>query len=470
MKGAFDLAVIGAGPAGMSAAIEACRHGLSTVVIDEQARPGGQIYRNVGAASRKMLGVLGPDYAYGRSIVDRFVASGAHHLDRASVWDIEPDGSILYLKDGRACELTARTIVVATGAMERPSPLRGWTLPGVMNAGAAQILMKTSGVVPTGPVVLVGCGPLVLLVANQLIDAGSEVAAIVDTGRPIRPLELARFLPGALESRGDLVKGLRLMLRLRRSATALWRADGAVSIDGDGERKTVHFTSQGVPRVIEAATVLLHHGVIPNIQMTRMLGLEHEWNPAQRAWQPRVGRYGMASRQNVFVAGDGAGIGGARAAEPSGRLAAIGAALACGAFDDERARALAEPIERLRRKQLGIRPLLDYLYAPPAWIETPDDDVMVCRCEEVTAGRIRQMASLACVGPNQTKFFSRCGMGPCQGRMCGTTVARILADANRQSIEETGYYKIRSPLKPIPLGALATFQESIEQEVVNDGE
>lgn len=470
MKGAYDLAVIGAGPAGMSAAIEARRHGLNTVLIDEQARPGGQIYRNVSVARPKMLDVLGPDYAHGRSIVDLFSASGTLHIDGASVWDVGAEGSICYLKDGRAGEVAARTIVVATGAMERPSPLPGWTLPGVMNAGAAQILMKTSGVVPTGPVVLVGCGPLVLLVATQLIDAGSKVAAIVDTGRPIRPLELARFLPGALQSRSDLIKGLRLMVRLKRTSTELWRADGEVHIEGDAERKIVRFKSRGDSRVIDAATVLLHHGVVPNTQMTRMLGLEHEWNPDQRAWQPRTGRYGMSSRETVFVAGDGSGIGGARVAEASGRLAAIGAALVCGALDEDQARRLGESIDRLRRRRLGIRPLLDYLYAPPSWIESPGDDVIVCRCEEVSAGRIRQMASLSCAGPNQTKFFSRCGMGPCQGRMCGATVARILADANGKSIDETGYYRIRSPLKPVPLGALATSREFFELEVGNDGE
>lgn len=467
---AFDVAVIGCGPAGMSAASEARRHGLTTVLIDEQVRPGGQIYRNVGASSPAMKKILGPDYVYGQRIVDEFTSSGASHVEGASVWDIDKAGVIQYLKNGRSESVSAHSIILATGAMERPSPMPGWTLPGVMNAGAAQIMMKTSAIAPLGPVILIGSGPLILLVANQLIDAGSSVAAIIDTSRKVGAFELTRYIPGVLKSFGDLYKGLCLLWRLRQSGIQMVRADGVVRISGDDIEKRVSFESAGVAREVEGKTVLLHHGVIPNTQITRLLDLEHVWNPEQKAWHPRLGRFGQSSHDKVFVAGDGGGIAGARAAESSGRLTAIGAALKHGTLRENDANNLAVSIERELQRRLGIRPLLDFLYEPPHWIQLPGDKVVVCRCEEVTAGRIREMASLACAGPNQTKFFSRCGMGPCQGRMCGTTVSTILADANGKSIEETGYYRIRSPLKPIPLAALASGpQEFLKREYGQDG-
>jgi len=99
--------------------------------------------------------------------------------------------------------------------------------------------------------------------------------------------------------------------------------------------------------------------------------------------------------------------------------------------------------------------MLDAMYPPPAWITNPPDDAIVCRCEEVTAGEVRRMTKLGCLGPNQTKAFSRCGMGPCQGRMCGSTVAAILAAENGLDPEEVGQYRIRPPLKPVPIGAIA---------------
>ena len=118
------------------------------------------------------------------------------------------------------------------------------------------------------------------------------------------------------------------------------------------------------------------------------------------------------------------------------------------------------------RQQLRVRPFLDALYRPPEWINTPADDTVVCRCEEVTAGRIREMASLGCQGPNQTKFFSRCGMGPCQGRMCGLTVTQILAQELGKTPAEIGAYRIRAPLKPIPLASLAALATPITEEEI----
>ena len=180
----IDLAIIGAGPAGLSAAVTASELGLSTVVFDEGTAPGGQIYRAIeeaGGRTSDWLSLLGTDYAKGGDLVARFRACGADYRPGHAVFDIAPDGGLGVLGPQGAQWLTARRILVATGAMERPVPVPGWTLPGVMGAGAAQTLLKASGMIPSGRTAIVGSGPLVLLVARQLLAAGADIAAILDT-------------------------------------------------------------------------------------------------------------------------------------------------------------------------------------------------------------------------------------------------------------------------------------------------
>src|SRR3954471_251854 len=183
MKSDFDLAIVGAGPAGLAAATTAMRAGLRTVVIDEQAAPGGQIYRNVESVSKRPahLQLLGDDYAAGADLVQRFRASGAEYLPLTTVWQIDQERNVYTRSDGRAARIAAKRILVATGAMERPVPIPGWTLPGVMTCGAAQTMLKSTGAVPAGPVVLAGGGPLLLLLATQLLRAGARITAILET-------------------------------------------------------------------------------------------------------------------------------------------------------------------------------------------------------------------------------------------------------------------------------------------------
>ncbi|WP_202032449.1 FAD-dependent oxidoreductase [Agrobacterium fabrum] len=154
-----DLIVIGAGPAGMSAAVAAAELGLKTLLLDEQPRLGGQIYRNVANKSEKMDVILGRDYAYGRKLVATLEATSVEICLSSTVWDITRDLSVLALQNGTSLKFRAPQLIVASGALERPSPLPGWTLPGVLNAGAAQIAMKSGGSIPSGKIVLVGGGP-----------------------------------------------------------------------------------------------------------------------------------------------------------------------------------------------------------------------------------------------------------------------------------------------------------------------
>jgi len=455
MEHTHDLIVIGSGPAGMSAALTAADQGLKTLLIDEQPRPGGQIYRNVTASPSTVGALLGPDYRHGLDLAGRLAQSSVTQQFGTLVWDVSPDLTLSCDQGGRSFQVRAPQLIAASGAMERASPLPGWTLPGVMNAGAAQIALKGSGVVPAGQVVLAGSGPLLLLVACQLLDAQVPIAAVVETAPRTNRRRALRHLLPALGASAMLVKGLRMLARLRAAAVPMFSAATDLKIEGTTRASGLSFTAGGCHHRVDADLVLLHHGVIPNTQMTRMLRVDHTWNADQLAWQPDTDAYGQTSLPGFRVAGDGAGIAGAIAAEALGALAALGAAADLGrlpaAERDEQAAPWRDHLARQRR----IRPFLDALYRPPEWLAEPADDTIVCRCEEVTAGRIREMARLGCQGPNQTKFFSRCGMGPCQGRTCGTAVTQLLASTLASTPEAVGAYRIRAPLKPVPLASIA---------------
>jgi NADPH-dependent 2,4-dienoyl-CoA reductase/sulfur reductase-like enzyme len=457
-----DVLVIGGGPAGMAAATTAARLGLRTRLLDEQRAPGGQIYRGITTVPAALARRLGDDYTRGRKISDALAGSNAEVEFDAAVFDIDADLNVAYLRNGGAREISAGHLILATGAIERAAPLPGWTLPGVMYAGAAQLVLKTAASVPSGRVVLAGNGPLLLLVANQLADAGADVVALVETtGIADLPGAVAH-LPRALGAPEYLVKGLAMMRALRRRDMRWIRGATALAISGTLHAEALQVTVDGRAEMIAADTVLLHFGVIPNTQITRLLRLEHVFDAAQAAWRPRTDRWGRSSHPRIGVAGDGAGIGGARAAEASGALAALDAAAALARMDHAERDRRGAPLMRERARQLRIRPLLDALYRPPAWIVSPADETIVCRCEEVTAGEIRAMTRLGCRGPNQTKFFSRCGMGPCQGRVCGPVVSAILGAANLLTPEEVGQYRIRPPLKPVPLSSLAALDHAAD--------
>lgn len=459
-----DVIVIGAGPAGMAAATTAASFGLKTALLDEQPRPGGQIYRDVGTTDPVVTRLLGPDYLHGLALTQKLHASTVERHTDTLVWDVSRDLTVTALRDGLALQLRAPQLIVATGALERPSPLPGWTLPGVMNAGAAQIALKTSGAIPSGPVVLAGAGPLLLLVAGQLLDAGARVAAVVETAPAANRRAALRHLPAALRSPGLLLKGLAMLNRLRRAGVPWFRHASDLAVQGTQRAEALSFSAGGRGHRVDADTVLLHHGVVPDTQLSRLLRVEHVWSDTQLAWQVKTDSFGQTSLAGLRMAGDGVAIAGARAAEAQGTMVAMGAAEALGRMNAMQLLIRAATFEGRLDAERRVRPFLDALYRPPRFITEPADDTLVCRCEEVTAGRVREMARLGCQGPNQTKFFSRCGMGPCQGRVCGGVVTQLLAAELGKTPGEVGAYRIRAPLKPVPLGALAAMADPLQDD------
>ena len=458
MKPEYDYAIVGSGPAGMAAAVRAAACGLQVALIDEQHRPGGQIYRSVEQADPSRLPILGPDYQFGRSLVHRFREASVDYIGGASVWQITPQREIYYLKDANAGCFKARRLLIATGAMERPVPIAGWTLAGVMGAGAVDVLFKSSGLIPDGRVVLAGTGPLLYLVTCHLLQCGISVQALLDTCPVADYLKAARLLPAALPGIRYLLKGLALRSRILKARVPHFQGISNLRASGTEQVNRVSFTCGRRQHVIETDHLILHDGVVPNTQMTRLLECRHTWNPLQHYWRPDLDKWGNSSVPGVAVAGDTGGIYGARSAQLAGELAALDTACSLKAISSQERDRAAAPLRGQLVREMAVRPFLDTLFRPNPDFYRPADDVLVCRCEEITAGQIRQVAAEGGMGPNQVKAKIRCGMGPCQGRMCGLTVAEIIADAYRVPMQQVGYYRVRPPLKSIPLSALANLE------------
>jgi len=448
-----ELAIIGAGPAGMAAAALADELGLETVLIDEQGSPGGQIYRAIERAEHDTP--LGSDYLAGRPLVAALKASRVDYRPGTTLWHIDPEGALCLETAGRTETLTARRILLATGAFERSVPIPGWTLPGVMTAGAAQILLKSSGLVPEGRVVLAGQGPLLYLVAAQLARAGAAPIALFETAPLENYLEAMRPLAGLWTRRRLLIKGLGLVLAVKRAGIPIRR--GVRGLRAIGRRRLERVAWEDGE--LAADYLLLHEGIIPNVQVSLALQLRHEWDDPQFCWRPSLDAWGQTSLPNIAVAGDGGGISGAAAAVLTGRLAALDAAVWLGHIGAAERDRRAAPIRAALDRERAFRPFLDRLYRPSRSVMVPaEDEVIACRCEEISVGKVRRAAQLGAQGPNQLKVFTRCGMGPCQGRICGPVVAAIAANVLGKPIAEIGTYRPRAPFKPITVGALADLE------------
>ena len=446
-----DVAVVGAGPAGLSAAAVTGAAGLTTLLIDEQPAPGGQIWRAAeAAAADPARAALAASYAGAAATI----AAARRHATLAAgaeVVDISSDREILWFDKAarRLWQTRARVLLVATGAMERPVPFPGWTLPGVSGVGALQIALKQGGMVPDGPVVLAGQGPLVLLVARQLAAFGVEIAATLDFAPALPSRAALARLPAALaDDAGLLANGAALAVRRFLSGTA-YRDISHLEALGGERLEAVRFRAAGQIHTLPAGRLAVHDGVIPNTQLTRLLGLPHRWDDAQAAFAAEVDAAGRTPHEGVFVAGDGAGIGGAALAARQGEAAAHAICDALGVATGPTA-----SIDGRR-----ARHFVDTLYAPRPVSAFATDDTVLCRCEAVTYGAVRRAVELGATGPNRVKTATRCGMGPCQGRICGANLTRLLAAETGRAPGEVGALRIRPPLKPLLLSdyaALAT--------------
>ncbi len=455
MSNHYDAIVIGAGPAGLTSSSILSEMGLKVLNIDEQNRIGGQIYRNIENASKENLDKMGPEYRRGLELAKRFNKSGAEYLSNAAVWNIEPEGRVCFSHQGSSERITANYVVIATGAMERPMPFPGWTLPGVMGAGAVNGLAKEANLTPSGTVVLAGSGPLLLLEAALLIEKKINIAAILETTPKIpSPTVLSHLAKGLLGTE-FLMKGMKMLLDIKKSKVPHYK--GVTNLSAYGDEAITGITAEcgGKKLDFTAEMLLVHFGVIPDTHIYRLAGCKMEWNEGQRYWYPATDKWGRTNFEKIFGAGDGTGVSGALSAEYKGELAALEVACCHGVIPSYERDRLAETPLSLLKKDGYPRPLIDAVFAPDPKRFSFDDSTTICRCESITVGGVRKVVEEGVTDVNEVKTITRCGMGPCQGRMCGPALGEIVAAELDRSIPATGLLSVRPPLKQIPLGEIA---------------
>lgn len=461
MSEQFDIIVIGTGPAGMAATQVAAEKGAKTLVLDEQASPGGQIFRAIEANENPNRNELGKSYYKGLPLTRSFRNSNIHYLPGAAVWQLSKDLELCYSRNGAAQTVTAKQIIIATGAQERPMPVSGWTLPGVMTVGAAQILLKTSEI-GIENAIFAGTGPLFYLAIHQYLSAGIPIKAAIDLTPKENYLRAIPHLPGAFSGLGDIIEGWRWKRELIKSQTPFISGVNDVRVTGEAAATGVEYLRKGKWSQLDSRHVLLHQGIVPNINISLAAGCKSHWNEQQACWIIEVDDWYQSSIPGIFVAGDGASIGGGAVAELCGRIAALGALTEIGNITESERDHLSKPYRQALDKGLKVRPFLDALFKPADHFRIPkQDDIVVCRCEETTLKQIREAVNAGCVGPNQLKSFSRCGMGPCQGRFCGLTVSELIADMLDKPVGDVGYYRLRPPIKPLLLQELANLNSTV---------
>jgi NADPH-dependent 2,4-dienoyl-CoA reductase/sulfur reductase-like enzyme len=460
-----SIVVVGAGPAGMAAAIEAARAGLTVHLYDENASPGGQVYRQPREPMQILVG--GREAARGKRLLEELRVAGSRVIlhTGALVWAAFENRTLEVWENDRSERLTPDAVVLAAGGYERPVPLPGWTLPGVFTAGAMQVLIKTQGVLPGQRILVAGTGPLLAVVAGQLARAGAHVMAVLEAASFRGGWRVFPHLWGQWELIGDAVqywRGLRnarIPYRRRKTVARIVGTDtvqAAVTVDVDERWRPIQRSEQ----TIEVDAVCLGFGFVPSIQLTQLCGCEHRYVPEIGGWVPVISPDMETSQSGVYAAGDATGIGGVMVAVREGRIAGIAAAAHVGALRHAEAADRMRPHQQALARLKRLRAVLDRVFcAQEGLADLITPDTVICRCEEVTAGEIQAALEESSVDLAQLKRTTRAGMGYCQGRMCGPALAALLGKRIGMGLERIAPPSVRPPVKPVPLEVMATLQE-----------
>jgi len=469
-----ELVIVGGGPAGMAAALEARRAGVQVTLIDERSALGGQIYKQPPAAfTVHRPGALGKEYVAGRSLVERTLNSGAEVLTGHAVWNVSgrrPFDVAAYRQETGSVKGGARTIraehlILATGAYDRPVPFPGWTLPGVLTAGGAQSLVKIQQVLPGDRILMAGSGPLILAFSVQLHRLGANVVGVLEAAPRPGPTTAGRLLRGALAGSLPLLReGIGYLAYLRRHGIPLLYGHAIVRVEGTAEVTSAVAVRvdrdwrpiAGTERRFDVDTVCIGYGFLPSLEIPRLLGCALRYEENQGGHFPVRDPDMQSSVPGLYIVGDGAGVAGSAVAIEEGRISGIVAARRLGRLDA----ATAEERLRPRRRRLAqlerFRVALDETYRiGPGIYEWATDDTIVCRCEEVTVGEVRRQIRPGSRDPNAVKSLTRIGMGLCQGHNCSQQVSAMFAQATGRPMVELPPLSPRPPVRPVPIGLIA---------------
>ncbi|MCI4592415.1 FAD-dependent oxidoreductase [Sphingobium sp. BYY-5] len=446
------IIIVGAGPAGTRAAQACVEAGLRPVVIDEGRRDGGQIYRRQpDHFTRSYAKLYGTEAGRAQAVHGAFdmIRDRIDYRPETLVWNIAGRHVWTARATGQDA-LPFDALLLCTGATDRLMPIKGWNFAGAYSLGGAQVALKSQAVSIGHRVVFMGSGPLLYLVASQYVEAGANVAAVLDTS----PFSTRiRALPDLLAMPSVLWNGVKLTQALKRAGVAMHHGVTPVEIIGDPETGVsgLRFRDgRGTERDIACDAVAMGYHLRPETQLADLARCAFSFDPLTRQWLPDRDGDGRASVEGIYLAGDGAKILGARSAEASGKLAAL------AALDDLGLPANKGEMTALRGDVATYAKFARGLATAFPWpvkqaADLPDEAIL-CRCEGVTAGDLRGvMRETGAQEANRAKAFSRVGMGRCQGRYCGLAAAELIAAEAGIPVEQVGRLRGQAPVKPLTI-------------------
>ena len=455
-RGETPVLVIGAGPAGLAAARRLTEFGVTCTVVDDNGRAGGQYFRQLPTGFK-----VRPDARLARdqSRAEGYLRGLRHPLvtyrPGCTVWSMPADGEFAFAEENSGGRIAAEHAIVAAGASDAPRPFPGWTLPGVIAAGGCLNLIKGQGMVPGRRVVVAGNGPLLLVVAYSLVNAGVEVPAVIEAGRP--SLNAWAAVPGLLRVPKVIGLAAKYRLTLLRAGTRVMEGAVVARAEGRDRVTSVEVTALdavgrpagSVRRFDDIDALVVGYGLAPSSEFFRVIGCEMREDDVLGGVVPVRNGELETSIPNVHAVGDGAGIGGVEIAllEGAAVAAVVAARRGVAGAAEQRDRLLAklrrvEPFRKNLHQAFRLRTPLD--------LATPD--TIVCRCEEVTRAQLA-LAAQELRDIELVKVATRFSMGRCQGRNCARICGSIIAEATGLTAPPPAP-RMRPPARPIPIAAL----------------
>ncbi|MDO8185270.1 2Fe-2S iron-sulfur cluster-binding protein [Conexibacter sp. JD483] len=461
---ACELLVVGGGPAGLAAAVAAAEAGISVVLADERPKPGGQYYKQPPEALVDDASKLDPQYRSGRSLIARARAAGVDLRSGLQVWGAPSRDELLATDADGEITLRPRALILATGAYERGVPLPGWTLPGVMSTGAAQTLLRAYQVSPGTRVLVSGNGPLNMQVAAELVKGGAKVVALAELARLTDPRRLPAVARMAAAAPDLILQGAGYGAALARARVPVLHGRALIRAEGDGrvQRATVaKIAADGTPvagseKSYEVDAVCVGFGFLPSNELARSLGAAHRFDAVAGGFAVDRHGDGRTSVEDLWVVGDGGGIGGARVAQAAGLLAGLDAARSLGrtlgSVQAQEEASARRDHARARRFQHALWSA----YAAPRLVDQlAEPQTPICRCENVPLSAVQEAFASGIGHIGAVKRVTRAGMGGCQGRYCGGLLAEVGARAAGRELDEHDLFAPSAPFKPLPIDAIA---------------
>ncbi|MHC4852389.1 MAG: FAD/NAD(P)-dependent oxidoreductase [Planctomycetota bacterium] len=455
-----QVAIVGAGPAGMAAAHVLVARGVEVLLLDEGQQPGGQIFRQLPRQFRGLTPYryVPPSHEQGHALLTMLQTSRVRVRCGVTVFDAQPR-QLWFEEEGRAHQVQADHILLATGAYDRSLPFPGWTLPGVVTAGAAQVLVRGHMVRPGSRAVVAGTGPLLLPTVTALLGAGVQVSMLLEANRFSQLLRGFKGVVANRSRRRETMHYAHLLLRHRvwmRTGWAVLAAHGQGRLQSCVVGRVDHEgrPEGGTEREVKVDLLCVGFGLLPATELAVRVGCDMHHHDARGGWLPHHDDNLQTSVPGVWVAGEICGIGGADVATAEGELAGLAIAGKLGRAGPDLQADLSRASRRRGRGRQQADAMLAAFPVLPGLYDLAADETIVCRCEDVTHRQVRQAARLCGADIRSVKMATRAGMGPCQARVCHAIIGGLLECRLGGHESPTPCASVQMPVKPVSVGSV----------------